>query len=74
MMNRFDNSQDFIRDYFGTFLLKLFVCKVDILKSEAKCETIKGISGFISKFAEEYMKLYLEVSQEKKFIGVIQVQ
>lgn len=52
----------------------MFVCKVDILKSEGKSETIKGISGFVSKFADKYMILYLELNREKKFDSVIHVK
>jgi len=35
---------------------------------------MKGISGFISKFADEYMKLYLETSRSMKFKGIVYVK
>jgi len=35
---------------------------------------MKGISGFISIFADKYMKLYLEVGREKKFACIISVK
>jgi hypothetical protein len=51
MFGEFNDYQEFLQDYFGAFLLKLFAFRVDIIKSEEKDETIKGISAFISKFA-----------------------
>jgi len=66
--------QEFLQDYFGGFLIKLFAFKVDILATEDKNDLIKGLSGFISKFADEYLNLYLEVSREKKFACIISVK
>ena len=52
----------------------MFVCKVGILKSKENDEPIRGILDFISIFADKYMKLYLEVSREKKFACIISVK
>jgi hypothetical protein len=71
IFGRFDNFEEFMKNYFGTFLLRLFVCKIDILKSEEKNEIIKGLSDFISTFVADYLKIYLDVTKEKKFDGVI---
>jgi len=70
----FKDYQEFLQDYFGSFFLKLFAFKVDILKSEEKNESIKGLSSFLSKFAEEYLKKYLEISGEKKFACIIRTE
>jgi hypothetical protein len=48
----------------------MFVYKVDILKSDA----MKGISGFISIFADDELKLYLETSRSVKFKGIIHMK
>jgi hypothetical protein len=66
--------QDFLQDYFVAFLIKLFAFKVDIIATEEKNDSIKGLSGFISRFADEYMNIYLEISRKRKFDGIIQVK
>jgi hypothetical protein len=37
--------------------------KVDILLSEEKNEFMKDLSGFIPKFADDNLKIYLEASR-----------
>jgi len=74
VFGEFRDYQDFKRKYFGTFLLKLFAFKIDIIATEDKNDSIKGLSGFISKFAEEYLKIYLETSRKMKFKGIIRVK
>jgi hypothetical protein len=74
MFGRFDNFQEFMSNYFGTFLLKLFACRINITLSEEKNETIRGLSGFISKFADDYYKIYLETSKSMKFKGIIRIK
>jgi hypothetical protein len=44
--------EDFKRNYFGTFLLEMFAFKVNIPLSEEQDNTLKGLSGFISRFAD----------------------
>jgi hypothetical protein len=70
----FDDYQEFKNNYFGTFFLKLYAFKIYIGKTEEKNKTIKGLPDFLSKFAYEYLRKYLEVSREKKFSGVIRVK
>src|SRR5664280_130620 len=67
----FRDYQDFKRKYFGTFLLKLFAFKIDIIATEDKNVSIKGLAGFLSKFADEYLRKYLEVSRTMKFKDII---
>jgi hypothetical protein len=74
MFGEFKDYQEFLQYYFGAFLLKLFAFKVDIIKTEEKTPAFLGLTDFISKFSPEYMKVYLDVSQEKKFSGVIRVE
>ena len=74
VIGEFKNYQEFMRMYFGTFLLKLFAFKVDILLSEEKNETIRGLSGFLSKFADDYLQKYLETSRNLKFKSIIRVK
>ena len=74
VIGEFKNYQEFKRNYFGTFLLKLFAFKVDIIKSEEINETLKGLSGFISKFTDDYLRIYLETSRSMKFKGIIRVK
>lgn len=72
--SEFKDYQEFLQDYFGSFLLKMYASKVDIIATEDKNDSIKGLSGFISKFAEDYMNVYLEISREKKFACIISVK
>lgn len=74
VIGEFADYQDFKRKYFGTFLLKLFAFKVDIIKSEEKDETLRGLSDFISKFADDYLRIYLETSRTMKFKDIIRVK
>jgi hypothetical protein len=74
IFGEFKDYQEFIQDYFGSFLLKMYAFKVNIIKSEEKDKTIRGLSGFISKFADDYLKIYLATSREKKFSGIIHVK
>jgi hypothetical protein len=71
LFGKFDNYQEFVKNYFCTFLLKMFDCKIDILKSEEKDETMKGLTNFISNFADDYLKKYLETSKTMDFPWVI---
>lgn len=74
VIGEFADYQDFKRKYFGTFLLKLFAFKVDIIKSEEKDETLRGLSDFRSKFADDYLRIYLETSRTMKFKDIIRVK
>ena len=74
VFGEFRDYQDFKRKYFGTFLLKLFAFKIDIIGTEDKNDSIKGLSSFISKFAKDYLKVYLEISRERKFAGIIRIK
>lgn len=71
LFGKFDNYQEFVKNYFCTFLLKMFACKIDIMGSEEEDETMKGLTTFISKFADDYLKKYLEASREKKFAWIL---
>ena len=74
VIGEFDDYRDFKRKYFGTFLLKLFAFKIDIMLSEEKNEAIRGLSDFISKFADDYLRIYLETSRTMKFKDIIRVK
>lgn len=74
VIGEFKNYQEFKRNYFGIFLLKLFAFKVDIIKTEEKNERFRGLSGFISKFADDYLQIYLETSRNLKFKSIIRVK
>jgi len=74
IFDKFDNYLEFKSNYFGTFFLKLFAFKVDIIKSEEKNESIRGLSGFLSKFSEDYLKIYLENSRFMKFSVSLRVK
>ncbi len=73
-LTHFENYPEFVKDYFGAFILKLFACKIDIIKSEEGNHELQGLTEFISKFAPEYMKIYLETSRNNKFAWVIQIE
>ena len=74
VIGEFKNYQEFKRNYFGTFFLKLFAFTVNILLSEEKNETNRGLSGFLSKFADDYLQIYLETSRNLKFKSIISVK
>ena len=74
VFGKFKDYQEFLQDYFGSFLLKLYAFKVDIIATEEQHNSIKGLSDFISKFADNYLKIYLETSIRMKFKGIIRVE
>jgi len=74
IFGEFGDYQEFLQDYFGSFLLKMYAFKVDIIATEDQNNSIKGLSGFISKFAEDYMKVYLKTCRKMKFKGIIRVK
>jgi hypothetical protein len=69
IFGKFDTYEDFKRNYFGTFLLEMYAFKINILLSEEQDNTLKGLSDFISKFANDYFKTYVEISKKLKFDG-----
>jgi hypothetical protein len=74
IFGEFKDYQEFLQDYFSAFLIKLFAFKIDIIATEDKNVSIKGLSGFVSKFAEDYLKIYLETSRKRKFKGIIRTE
>ncbi|MGD0341801.1 MAG: hypothetical protein ABSA76_08870 [Bacteroidales bacterium] len=74
IFGQFENYHEFRRNYFCSFLLKLFACKIDVKRSEEKTPALRGLTDFISKFAPEYMKIYLETSIAMKFTRVINIK
>jgi hypothetical protein len=73
LFGKFNNYQEFRRNYFLTFLLKLYSGKIDILKSEEENPALLGLTDFISKFTPEYVQIYLETSSNIKFPWVLQI-
>jgi hypothetical protein len=69
----FDNYQEFVKDYFGSFLLKLYAGKIDIVKSEKETSSLKGLTKFIEAITPDYMKLYLKTSSYMNFFWVINI-
>jgi hypothetical protein len=69
IFGKFDTYEDFKRNYFGTFLLEMYAFKINILLREEQDNTFKGLSDFISKFADDYFKTYVEISKKLKFDG-----
>lgn len=71
IFEKFDTYEEFKRNYFGTFLLEMFAFKVNIESSEKKDQAIRGLSDFISKFANDSLKIYMEASRTLKFDNII---
>jgi hypothetical protein len=71
IFGQFENYQEFRRNYFCSFLYKLFACKIDIKRSEEKTPTLQGLTDFISIYAPECVKTFLEASRTMKFPWVI---
>lgn len=67
LFGKFDNYEEFVKNYFGTFLLKMFAFKVDIVQSEANNEIFVGLSDFLARFVPEYLKTYSQISKELGF-------
>ena len=74
IFGEFKDYQEFLQDYFSAFLIKLFAFKIEIIATEEQNDSIKGLSGFISKFSDDYLKIYLETSRKMKFKGIIRVE
>lgn len=73
IFGQFENYQEFRRNYFCTFILKMYVCKIDIKGSEEENPELKGLIAFLETYAPEYMKIYLETSKRMKFSWVINI-
>jgi hypothetical protein len=71
IFGQFNNYQEFRRNYFCTFLLKMFAGQIDLLKTEEENLALQGLTEFIRKYADEYMKIYMEISKTMKFAWVI---
>lgn len=71
LFERFGDYEDYKRDYFATFFLKIFAFEINILASEAKTKNIKGLSDFVSRFAPEDFKTYQEISKKLNFTNII---
>jgi hypothetical protein len=74
IFGKFDDYQEFVKNYFATFLLKIFAFKVNITLSEEGDNMFKGLSDFIARFADDYLTKYLETSKVMKFEGLISVK
>ncbi len=72
-LTHFDNYWEFVKDYFGSFILKLFACKIDLMRREEENHELQGLTEFISKFAPEYMKVFMKASHVMKFAWVINI-
>ena len=73
IFGQFDNYTEFRRNYFCSFILKMYVCKIDIKGSEEENPELKGLIAFVETYAPEYMKIYLETSKTMKFGWVINI-
>jgi hypothetical protein len=73
ILGQFDNYQEFRRNYFCTFLLKLFACRIDIIGSEEENPALRGLTDFVKTFAPEYMKIFIKTSHVMKFAWVINI-
>jgi hypothetical protein len=71
IFGQFNNYEEFQCNYFCSFLLKLFAFKIDLNGTEEQNPELKGISEFITIYAGEQMKIYLEASSTMKFARVI---
>ena len=72
IFGQFDNYTEFRRNYFCTFILKMYVCKIDIKGREEKTPELKGLTKFVETYDDD-MKLYLETSRTMKFAWVINI-
>jgi hypothetical protein len=70
LFGKFDDYGEFVKNYFGTFLLKMFSFKVNIMQSEANNERLVVLSNFIEKFVPEYFKIYQEISIEGNYYSM----
>jgi hypothetical protein len=73
IFGQFDNYLEFRRNYFCTFILKMYGCKIDIKGSEEKNPELRGLIAFVETYAPEYMKIYLETSNAMNFAWVINI-
>lgn len=72
LFGKFDDYGEFVKNYFGTFLLKMFAFKVNIFLSEKNDAVLVGLSDLIKKFVPEYFKKYLDLSKRMQFDNLIQ--
>jgi hypothetical protein len=73
IFGQFDTYLEFRRNYFMSFLIKLFACKIDIIRCEEETPSLKGLTKFIKTYAAQYMKIYMEASRNMNFAHVIHI-
>ncbi|HOU02448.1 MAG TPA: hypothetical protein PLL94_10795 [Bacteroidales bacterium] len=72
LFGKFEDYEEFVKSYFGTFLLKMVAFKVNIFLSEKNDAVLVGLSDLIKKFVPEYFKKYLDLSKRMQFDNLIQ--
>lgn len=73
LFGKFDDYEEFVKSYFGTFLLKMFAFKVDILRSEKNNKGLAGLSDFLVRFIPQYFPVYSRISKDLGFKGVVNI-
>ena len=71
IFGQFDDYQEFRKNYFCSFLLKLFAFKIDLKETEEQNPELKSISEFLTAFAALQMKTFMDASRNKEFARVI---
>lgn len=74
ILKEFETYDEFRRDYFLTFFLKLFIGQIDLELSVVENPEYHGLTDFLNRFVPENYSLYLETSKAKDFSWVIKNQ
>jgi hypothetical protein len=73
IFGQFDTYLEFRRNYFMSFLIKLFACKIDIIRCEEETPSLKGLTKFIERYAAQQMETYMDVCRTIKYAHVIRL-
>jgi hypothetical protein len=71
IFGKFDTYQEFVQNYFATFLIKIFAFRVNIMLSETKETSLKRLSDFIERFVPKYSRAYITACKKLVFTLII---
>jgi hypothetical protein len=64
---QFDSYKEFRRSCFCSFLLRFYICRVNLLRNAADNPIIKVLNDFVMAKENDCMKIYLELCYTRKF-------
>jgi hypothetical protein len=73
IFGQYETYPEFQRNYLLSFLIKLFACKIDIIRCEEETPSLKGLTKFMERYAAQQMETYMDASRTLKYSYVIRL-